>query len=252
MNKDNFIILDIETNAEEDTPFNCHFHVIQIGATKITNGQFSKYKTFNVYIQPKAIPEYPSGGPILTEFIKKLTKIEQKQIDEGLTFPEAWDEFLKFCNPYFEFFVSWGKYDWDILKKNVDYYGLKWPFSYHVNIKDYYRLYFNNEEVKVGYGVESACKFFNISFNKDGQHNGLEDAKMITAITHEMSVRSFHTFKKKGYDLVHVQNYWTFLPTPKKQEPQYLINPVLVKRYKELKAKLGEMEEVLFSSKVKT
>jgi len=242
MNKDNFVILDIETNVEEDTPFECHFHVIQIGATKIANGKFTKYKTFNVYIKPQNVPEYPSGGATLTEFIKKLTKIEQKQVDEGLPFPEAWDEFLKFCNPYFEFFVSWGKYDWEVLKRNCDYYNLKWPFFYHVNIKEYYNTYFKDEDVKMGYGVKSACKFFSIPFNEDGQHNGLEDARMITDIAHEMAYRAFHTFKKIGYE----NDNWNFTPSLKGKESQYFINPVLVKRYKELKNKLGEMEEVLF------
>lgn len=243
MNKDNFVILDIETNVTESLPVDKHFHVIQIGATKITNGDFVNYKIFNFYVQPRDVAEYPDGGAQLTDFIKKLTKIEQKQVDSGMPFPQAWSEFLVFCAPYFEFLASWGQYDWDVLKRNCEYYDLSFPFNYHVNLKGYYRTYFNDEDVKLGGGVKAASEFFNLPFNENGAHNGLEDAKMITAITKEMADRAFHTFRKTA----HKQNSdWRFVPCQKGEVAEHYLNPVLIKKYQAYKERVQEMERLLF------
>ena len=242
MNKDNFVILDIETNVEENSHGEEHFHVIQIGAIKIRNGNFKTDKFFNGYIRPIDVLQYPSGGAILTDFIKKLTKIEQITVDAAPTFPDIWDNFLKFCDPYFEFFVSWGKYDWDVLKRVCNFYGLAFPFRYHVNIKDYYRAYFGKEEVKMGFGVKAASNYFDLPFNAEGAHNGYEDAKMIMAITEKMVERGFYTFKKSYYEFKEGK----IVPC---KFSNYLINPVLVKKYKEIQRRGKEMEQFLFSAR---
>lgn len=240
MTKNNFVILDIETNVPENMDGKQHFHVIQIGATKISNGNFNKYKTFNCYIKSKDIPEYPEAGAVLTDFIKKLTKIEQSQVDSGLPFPQAWEQFLSFCSPFFEFFASWGKYDWDVLKRNCDFYHLKWPFRYHVNLKDYFKFCFDKlENQKMGFGVQGATKYFGLPFNSEGAHNALNDAVMITAIAEKMADRGFHTFAKRHYEFKDEKI------VPCESSP-YLINPVMVKKYKEIQKKAKEMEQFLF------
>jgi inhibitor of KinA sporulation pathway (predicted exonuclease) len=239
MNKDNFIILDIEVNVEENAPTDEHFHVIQIGAVKVTNGNFTKSdRFFNSYIHPLDIVQYSSGGEKLTNFIKKLTKIEQAQVDNALIFPLVWKEFLDFCAPYFEFFASWGKYDWDVLKRACAYHKQCFPFRYHVNLKDYYKMFFKDEEVKMGMGVKAASQFFGLPYNEEGAHNGYEDAKMITAIAEKMSEQGFYTFKKAYYEFKDGKI------TPN-ETSQYLLNPVIVKKYKEIQKKAKEMEQFL-------
>jgi inhibitor of KinA sporulation pathway (predicted exonuclease) len=244
MNHDCFTIIDIETNVEESSPMDEHFHVIQIGAIKITNGDFDNPEYFSEYIRPVDILQYPSGGAKLTDFIKKLTKIQQEQVDTAETFPMVWKRFLKFCDPYFEFFVSWGKYDWDVLEKVCNFYNMTFPWKYHVNIKEYYKAYFEKEEVKMGFGVKAASEYFKLPFNEFGAHNGLEDAKMISAIAKRMTERGFHTFKKAYYEFREGK------VVPCKRSP-YLINPVLVKKYKEIQKQFREMESFLFSAAAK-
>lgn len=239
--KDNFVILDIETNVPENIQED-HFHVIQIGATKITNGDFKNYKPFNSFIRPVDMIEYPSGGSVLTDFIKQLTKIRQDQVDNAEVFEVVWDNFLKFCDPYFEFFVSWGLYDWTVLKRVCDYYGLSFPFRYHVNIKNYYKAYFDNTGVRLGASVKSASKYFDLPFNEEGQHNGFEDAKMITAIAEKMVEGGFYTFKKSYFE------FKEGLITPCNIS-NYLVSPVLIKKYKEIQKKGKEMEQYLWSVK---
>lgn len=241
MNKDNFVILDIETNVEENTPIEEHFHVIQIGATKITNGDFNNYNAFDSFIRPVNNLQYPSGGETLTPFIKKLTKITQEQVDNAPIFQDVWDSFLRFCAPYYCFFASWGKYDWDVLKKVCDYYSLDFPFTYHVNIKDYYRAYFKDQEVQMGMGVKAASEYFGLPFDTNTAHNGFKDAESITAIARVMSERGFYTFKKAYYEMKDGK----IVPA---MFSNYLINPAIVKRYKEIQKKAREMEQFLFAN----
>jgi inhibitor of KinA sporulation pathway (predicted exonuclease) len=244
MNKDNFVILDIETNTTENLQIDRHFHAIQIGATKITNGDFKNYQTFNAFIKTQKIEEYPEVGTELTAFIKKLTKITQEQVDTAEAFPEVWNKFLVFSAPYFEFFASWGKYDWDVLKRNCDYYDLPFPFKYHVNLKDYYKVIFKNEDVQIGAGVRAACNYFKIPFNEQGQHNGLEDAKMITAIADAMVERGFYTFKKTSYN---IDTEELLRPTPKDLSAyKYFLNPILVKEWNKTQKRLKEIKYFMF------
>lgn len=240
MNKDNFVLLDIETNVEENMPMEDHFHVIQIGATKITNGDFKNYQTFSKYIRPVEVSQYPAAGGQLTGFIKKLTKIKQVEVDLADTFPDTWEQFLRFCEPYFEFFVSWGYYDWEVLKRVCDYYNLNFPFRYHVNLKDYYKAYFKDQDTAIGMGVKRASEYFELPYNDEGAHNGLEDAKMITAIAEKMSERGFYTFKKAHYEFKDEKIVPCFYSP-------YFASPVLIKKYKEIQKKGKEMERYLFN-----
>jgi len=241
MNKDNFVILDIEVNVPENLSVEKHFHVIQIGATKITNGDFDNYNVFNRYVKPVDITGYVAGAK-LTDFIMELTKINQAQVDNGVPFPVAWAEFLTFCAPHFEFLARWGEYDWDVLKRVCEFYDLSFPFRYHVNLKGYYKTYFNDEKTKLGFGVPAALKFFGLPYNEEGHHNGLEDAKMITAIAKAMAERAFETFRKTPHKQL---PNWTFAPC-ERNEAQHYVNPILVKRYERVEAKKREMERLLF------
>jgi inhibitor of KinA sporulation pathway (predicted exonuclease) len=246
MNKDNFVILDIETNVEKDIPIEKHFHVIQIGATKITSGEYCNYSTFNHYIKTQNIVEHPEVGTKLTDFIKELTKITQEQVDSAETFPEVWNKFLVFSAPYFEFFASWGGYDWTLLKRNCYHYSLPFPFRYHVNLKDYYKAIFKNEEVALGTGVKAASKFFELPFNEEVAHNGMEDARMITAIAKAMADKEFYTFKKSLYEFGEGD-----LLKPSKVAA-LLHNPVLVREYNKMQKRLTEIKDFLFQDRFET
>lgn len=242
-NKDNFVILDIETNVEKDTPIEKHFHVIQIGATRITNGDYVNYGSFDSFIKTQDIVEHPEVGVKLTDFIKELTKISQEQVDAAETFPEVWNRFLVFSAPYFEYFASWGRYDWTLLKRNCYHYGLPFPFKYHVNLKDYYKAIYRNEEVAMGSGVKAACNFFGIPFNEAGAHNGMEDAKMITAIAKQMAELDFYTFKRSLYEFGEND-----LLKPSRVAA-LLLNPVLVREYNETKRRLDEVKNFMLQDR---
>ena len=233
-NKDKLVILDIEVNTKENVKMNEHFHVIQIGAVKKDFGA-DKQDLFNAYVKPKDVFEYPNGGPILTPFIKELTKITQEQVDGAEPFEVVWPKFLKFCSPYFECFASWGAYDWEVLQRSCEYYKLKFPFKYHINLKEYYRLYYNKGEWKPGTGVQKALNYFGLE-PALAAHNALNDAVMITAVASKMVETGFYTFTKKRYG--------ASLTSCK--DGKWLWNPVIVKKYKELSEWRANIEGVLF------
>ena len=183
----------------------------------------------------------------MTEFIKKLTHIKQEEVDVAESFPIVWDNFLSFCNPYYEFFASWGEYDYIILKRVCEFYNLKFPFKYHVNLKEYFKLYFNQENAKPGFGVKAAMHYFGLKYNEEGAHNGLVDAQMITKLVEKMIEKGFHTFSKSWYKwddstLVPVR----FLVDKNEDYVKWRINPVLAKKYKELKKETSKLEGVFF------
>jgi len=247
-NKDNFIILDIETNVEQDSPMDEHFYVIQIGATKITDGKY--IGNFSIFIRPKNELGYSSGGEQLTEFIKNLTHIKQEEVNDALYFPDAWNNFLKFCNPYYEFFASWGEYDYIVLKRVCEFYNLRFPFKYHINLKEYFKLYFNQENAKPGFGVKAAIKYFGLKYNEEGAHNGLIDAEMITQIVGKMIEKGFYTFSKSWYknidDKLIPLGSLRSLMEEKEKISQWFLNPVLVKKYKELQKQVDKLGKVFF------
>jgi len=242
LKRDKFIILDIETNVEDskdkeqcspNTPYPSnseHFHVIQIGALKINSGQI--IDTFDKFIKPVNIPEYPNGGKKLTDFIIQLTKIQQSDVDKARLFPEVWNEFLKFCKPYYSYFGSWGFYDWEVLKRNCDYYKLKWPFEYHVNLKDYFSYFYNMPKGRKG--LKRACEYFNIPYSENA-HNGMVDVKMIYDVMNKMWKNdNFHTFTKHKYD----ENF-----VKCSGEYKYFLSPLLVKKYNEVKKEKLKLEK---------
>ena len=234
-NKDKIVILDIEVNSKQDAKMNEHFHVIQIGAVKKDFESQKDPLKFNAYVKPKEIFEYPNGGPILTEFIKDLTKIIQEQVDTAESFEVVWPKFLKFCSPYFECFASWGAYDWEVLQRACEYHKLKFPFKYHINLKELYRLFFNKDGWKRGTGVQSAMKYFDLKSGLEA-HNALNDAKMISDIADAMVKGGFYTFTKQKYDASLTPN----------EKGQYFWNPVIIKKYKELSDWNANIREVLF------
>lgn len=163
--KDRIVIFDLEATCDLNNP-NYPKEIIEIGAVD----NFSKQ--FNSFIKP--IRE-----PILTDFCKKLTSIEQSDIDNARSFPEVYLEFYDFFKG--ATLISWGAYDKKQLladlKLNKMNLGVNYINENHINLKD---LFFE----KMGYpprGMKLTMK--QLGLIQDGvHHRGIDDAKNIKKI----------------------------------------------------------------------
>lgn len=139
----NLLIVDLETNRwQKDRPqlpaqsnWSLVNEIIEIGAVLIDSESLEIKKKFQTFVKPRC-------HPILSEFCKNLTKIEQFQIDEApdlaiakMYFAHIFELYDKENEPIF---CSWGKHDRDQLWSDcVEKYSLPYPFeeNNHLDLK---------------------------------------------------------------------------------------------------------------------
>ena len=183
---DTFIIFDTEfTSWEGSRERNWsgeyeEMELVQIGALKIKKLKttIKVVKKLNIYIKPRI-------NPILSDYFKKLTGIEQSTIDKkGLRFTEAMKTFYRFCkNKNGEKFnlYSFGN-DFHIIKNNLQLNSInkkskfyKWERKFF-DISPFFEPYVNVKKYSSG----TLYKAFKLKpKNKTSVHNALWDGKSL-------------------------------------------------------------------------
>ena len=119
----NYIVLDMEWNqpwpgspsSRKVLPVAIRGEIIQIGAVRVTEEQFVTDE-FQVLIKPKVYRH-------LNRRVSKLTGIKEARLrDEGISFPEAMEQFRAWCGEDI-IFLTWGFDDIGILRENLRLYG---------------------------------------------------------------------------------------------------------------------------------
>lgn len=119
-----YIVLDMEWNqpwpgspsAKKVLPVHIRGEIIQIGAVRVTEEQFVEDE-FQVLIRPKYYRR-------LNRRVSKLTGIkESRLLDEGISFPEAMEQFKAWCGEDIVF-LTWGFDDIGILQENLRLFDL--------------------------------------------------------------------------------------------------------------------------------
>ena len=120
-----YIVLDMEWNqpwpgspsAQKVLPVQIRGEIIQIGAVRLTNqGQVAD--EFQVMIRPKYYRR-------LNRRVSKLTGIKESRLrDEGIPFPDAMEQFKRWCGEDIVF-LTWGFDDIGILRENLRLFGLE-------------------------------------------------------------------------------------------------------------------------------
>lgn len=171
-----YIVLDLEFNQAfpfktgkktEPVP-ECPFEIIQIGAVKL-NENFEQLDTFDVTIAPKLYPR-------LHPFVEKITGITQESLENQPSFPEAYQEFLRFIGNNASVLCSWGEDDIKSLFRNIYYYDLdvdRLTDSY-LNIQSYASAYLNLEAGRA-VGLKNAVAELGLP-ETAAFHNALNDA----------------------------------------------------------------------------
>jgi inhibitor of KinA sporulation pathway (predicted exonuclease) len=125
----------------------------------------------------------PVRNPILSEFCKRLTSIEQSDVDTAQIFPDTLRDFqsqverisgqrlsdLVFC--------SWGDYDRKQLMKDCCYHNIPYPFGVHRNLK---REFARRHRIRP-VGISRALRILGIRF-EGIHHRGIDDARNIARI----------------------------------------------------------------------
>ena len=126
-----YIVLDMEWNqpwpgspsAKKVLPVHIRGEIIQIGAVRVTEDQFVTDE-FQVLIRPKYYRR-------LNRRVSKLTGIKESQLlEEGVSFPEAMEQFRAWCGEDIVF-LTWGFDDIGILQENLRLFDLETAWTDH-------------------------------------------------------------------------------------------------------------------------
>lgn len=175
--KKTFIITDIEATCDDQNNIQSTFdralsEPIEIGAVAV-NENYEILGEFQTFIKPI---NYNTG---LTPFCMSLTKIKQFDVDNAPLYKEAYqsfeDWFLQYTKPEF---CSWGKYDFNELKKFCARNGQKFYFESGVNLKN---LFAKKQNISREIGLGRALTKSGLQFIGT-PHRGIDDAKNIARL----------------------------------------------------------------------
>ncbi len=168
----NYIIFDLEATCEENSK-DFNNETIEIGAVLI-NEKCEIKDEFCKFVKPLK-------NPILSEFCKKLTSIQQSHINQAQSFDMVIQEFWQWIQKENDEYIlcSWGHYDKKQFFKDCQAYNLdtKW-LDKHISLKHQYKKI---SPYKRLLGVKLALANENIQFTGT-HHRGIDDARNIAKI----------------------------------------------------------------------
>ncbi len=167
-----YIIVDLEATCWLKGVARSRTEIIEIGAVELDSTGKQTGRAFDCFVKP--ILE-----PILSDFCKQLTSIQQADVDSAKTFTQAFPDFLAWIGHDAYALCSWGAYDLNQLRQDCKLHSIPFPptFELHVNLK---RLFAQRHDTKPR-GMAAALKILNIPL--DGTHHrGIDDARNIAKI----------------------------------------------------------------------
>lgn len=169
----NYIIFDVEATCWEGSPLSEVQEIIEIGAVML-NEYGEELGSYNRFIQPII-------NPTLSIFCKRLTSIQQSDVDRAKKYPTVIEEFQDWAEIFDEEYLlcSWGDFDRKILISNCDLHNLEWEWvEQHINVKEQYRAL---KRLNRARGLKAAVKAEGFEFTGI-QHRGISDAENLAKI----------------------------------------------------------------------
>lgn len=182
-----YILIDFEATCwQKDTPEGKRKtnrrenEIIEIGAVLVSD-DFSIIKDFDIFVKPTL-------NPILSDFCKQLTSIEQDDVDKAEVFSDAWETFedqiklqLLLSNINIKIkdliFCSWGHYDYRQLNRDCLRNEMAVPFTKHYSIKHEFAKRHNIKPC----GILKALSMLNMQF-EGNHHRAIDDIKNIAKV----------------------------------------------------------------------
>ncbi|GLY09644.1 sporulation inhibitor KapD [Bacillus badius] len=123
-------------------------------------------RTFSSYVKPSAFP-------VLTERCKRFLKIEQQQVEEGISFDELTRILAEWNEDGEQSIITWGNMDMKVLRKNCEETGLPFPLKgQFIDLSMEYKTFFGDRNQT---GLWKAVQ----EYGKEGtgrHHRALDDA----------------------------------------------------------------------------
>ncbi len=166
-----YIVFDLEATCWKNKT-DRRREIIEIGAVKVDENS-KVLDEFNCFIKPVI-------HPMLSDFCKELTTIDQREIDSAGFFPEAISQFRRWIDIDEEYVLcSWGFYDKKQLENDSDLHQLdKYWIGSHVSLKHQHAKI---KKLKRPVGLSNAMAGENIK-PQGIHHRGIDDAKNISKI----------------------------------------------------------------------
>jgi inhibitor of KinA sporulation pathway (predicted exonuclease) len=169
-----YIVLDLEWNqpvsfhssAYKEIGEQLLFEIIQIGAVKLDK-RFKIIGEINVLISPTYYKR-------LHPYVRRMTRMNQQELEEAPPFADGMAKFLKFCGED-SVLLTWGADDVSVLQQNADCFSISQALPKTYNIQRYFA-----EVFKLGNSqksLKSAMDQLEIEEEEDRAfHHALHDA----------------------------------------------------------------------------
>lgn len=166
------IIFDLEATCWEKGTTPDRMEIIEIGATRLQPDTYEIENAFSTFVRPVKEPE-------LSDFCKKLTSIQQADVDSAPVFPEAMEMFFAWIDVCEVTFCSWGYYDIKQIQMDYHRHGIPEPaaFRNHINLKKLFSELYDRKPC----GMRKALNILGLEL-EGTHHRGIDDARNISKI----------------------------------------------------------------------
>lgn len=171
MTSNRYLVVDLEgTCCNDQSIAEDETETIEIGAIMLDAASLTTIERMQTMVKPVR-------HPVLTEFCRNLTGIQQCDVDVAPEFPLAFARFCRWARiDDGMVFASWGSYDRDQFTRDCSHHHLHYPFTQHFDVARLFRAATGRRR-----GRRAAMRFLGLSA-KGPNHRGLSDAGDVAEI----------------------------------------------------------------------
>jgi len=164
-----FLVIDLECTCwDGDAPD--HKETIEIGAVMF-DSQTGIVAEWQQFVRP-------TSQPVLSEYCRNLTSIQQADVDSAPTFSEAVGRLAEWSAGFGpDVWASWGDFDRVQLQRECERKGVAYPLGDHINIKQQYSKAFGVRPC----GMAKALAQRSLAL-EGVHHRGIDDARNIARL----------------------------------------------------------------------
>ena len=170
------LVIDLEaTCCNRGSLTKNDIEIIEIGAFLVELSSLTTTYSFHSYVQPVKSSK-------ITPFCRRLTGIQQSDVDEASEFPDVAEELFKNIDDFSKVvFACWSNFDWRQMRKDCVYHKIKFPFQNQY--WDLQKLFRQKQKLHQNYSVKGALTVINEEFEgreHSAYYDALNTAKLVS------------------------------------------------------------------------